>query len=498
MIRICFGSPCQWLKGVVLIGASAVSAFVPSASVSSPTQIFLKHSESHKASLPEPSEGGAAPYKIDRLVIFGDSISDSGNLYALLAELAKKSKDNNVHIITKPVFAKIDHGSSPDWLKEKEKSALTEGVRLGVDALNLAARAVGLSIPVLPYSPYYEGHFTNGPNWADWLGLFLLGEDGVKDPDRFVNRSYGGGFAQNVMEQIEFDFMHPIESLEHLKNTFEYLLGGKIIPPDFGRLAEAYLAEYPTPEPDTLYAVFYGANDYLVNSGTAKGVTDAICQNVRKLADNYVSNVDSGMGHIALVNMPDISKTPRYLHQEGQAARDAMHTLVEQHNKLLIACRDSLAAEEKYRNKLNIFVVDIFTVLNEEIAKAGLETGINTTDACYNEDQFRKRRSADRIYYPASSPAVEVMGKNWPYELIDGIFDGQSLSQANQSKDTIPSPCSNPDQYLFWDTDHPTRLLHLRISNNFCGRLKGQFQMNCPVTDNIRNSKDWPESAFNP
>ena len=484
MDQACFRIPYQWLQGIALAGATVLSHAAPS------PQEFSRNLNSTASALQATANNAAEPYKVEKMVIFGDSISDSNNLHSLLSQLAKQD-GGKVNIITDPMFAKIDREPIPEFLKRETKEVLTDGVKAGIDALNIAAHAVGVKIPVVPYAPYYSGRFTNGPNWADWMSLFVLGREGIKDPERIVNRSFGDSFAQNLKEQLTFDFMHPLESIENWKNVIPDIVGGKLIPPDFGRLAEAYLAQYPNAKPDTLYTVFYGANDYLRGYFAPGAVTNAICLNVRKLADNFVETAESGLGHIALINMPDISKTPRLILKK-QKERDAMHAVVEKHNQLLTGCRDSLIAEEKYKGRLNIFIVDIWSVLNEEIAKAEKEPGMNTTVACYKENQFRKRRSV----YKSSKPLVEVMGRTWTYEPVVGTADDQLAAMHDSGEE--PVPCPDPDNHLFWDTDHPTRLLHLRISENLCEKLKDQFVMNCSGSYDVRNKAQWPHPAFNP
>ena len=490
-----FSSLRGLLAGIALAGLNSVAILSHAVQSSLSSKTFNSTSNASQVAL---RDGITAPFKVDRLVIFGDSISDGGNLYALLGELAQAGETGDVDIITKPLVAAIDYQPVPDLVKTGEKEALTKGVQAGVDTLNYAAKAAGLKIPLIPHAPYFKGHFSNGPNWADWIGLFLLGEDGVQNPERFINRAYGGGFAQNLPEQAVFDILHPVDSLKHLAGTFEYLVGGKIIPPDFSLLLEAYLREYPKAIPNTLYAVFYGANDYLTDSGDARGVTDAICQNVHKLADNFVKTEDSGVGHIALINMPDISKTPRFLQNESDSRKRAMSTLVDQHNQLLVACRDSLASNERYRGKLNVFIVDIWSALNEEITKAEQEAGINTAQACYDQNQFRRRRSADGQLNYATSTAADVLGKSWNYALVEGIEDSRGIELAKADGRDTPIPCSNPDQYLFWDADHPSRLLHMRVSYNLCKKMTDWFQLNCPGAGNIQDVSKWPLGAFNP
>jgi phospholipase/lecithinase/hemolysin len=191
----------------------------------------------------------AAPLRIDNLVVFGDSLSDIGNDYEL-----------------------------------------TQGA-------------------VPPASLYFQGRFTNGPLWVDYLadvqGVNLRPSRVVADPSagsvNFAhagastgagNLTPGGFFVPGVVAQVE---------------SYRTALANS------GRQAEA----------QTLFVIWGGANDYLL------GLTEDPVEPTGNLRAAIEQLYDAGARRFLVPNLPDLSVAPI-------VNRDpALRALSEQHNRLL-------------------------------------------------------------------------------------------------------------------------------------------------------------------
>jgi phospholipase/lecithinase/hemolysin len=156
------------------------------------------------------------------------------------------------------------------------------------DVGNTAASTFGIQ----PGSNYYQGRFSNGPTYAErlseGLGLGALTRDGVGGD----NFAYGGA-ETNGPGGFEGLFLNSL-----VEQVTEYL----------NRLDGA------TPNPQTLFVVFIGANDYLrggqTNAATPAGVVQTQLNRL----------ITAGARQLLGVNLPLLGLTPDYLTNPTGAA----------------------------------------------------------------------------------------------------------------------------------------------------------------------------------
>lgn len=250
------------------------------------------------------------------VVVYGDSLSDNGNLYKLTGGLA----------------------------------------------------------PLSP--PYFQGRFSNGPVAVEQLAAGYGAN--------LVDFAYGGattgiGNEGDGGTQTSFGAFH--------------------LPGIATEFAGSQTAIAPLLNPNTLFVVWGGANDFL-----AAGSPAVAASNI----DNIVRSLEvGGATHILVPGTPDLGLTPEFY---GNAIATAYS---EAFNTLLQA---SLPAGATY--------VDTFNLLHT-IATNGAAYGFtNTTDPC-----------------------------------------------VVQTGPTSYSVCSNPSQYLFWDSLHPTTNADAILASNFAAAL---------------------------
>jgi phospholipase/lecithinase/hemolysin len=162
-------------------------------------------------------------------------------------------------------------------------------------------------------------------------------------------------------------------------------------------------------DPNALYIVWAGANDYL--NGNVTNPQQPV-QNISK-AVSTLANV--GAKNIMVLNLADLGKLPRTRHTEYSTQ---LTQLTNAHNLgLSIAVRNLSSQLEP---KVNLMLVDANTLFKTVSQFPGAFGFTNVTDACFTNNTV----------------------------------------------------CSKPDQYLFWDDIHPTTNAHKQIQKLALSVLK--------------------------
>ncbi len=267
-----------------------------------------------------------------------------------------------------------------------------------------ATRNTGLQLP--PSPPYSDGRFSNGKVWIEYagdeLGLTptLATELQTTTPTEGINFAFGGsGSGTN-------NFFFPPEAQ---------------IPGVLGQVAlyrQGLEAQNQQADPNALYVVWGGANDYLFGN-----VTD-VNQTVTNLSTGIEFLTNAGAKNIVVPNLPDLGKLP--LTRDGENSSQ-LTTLGQQHNQALAAALNNFSSKPG----VNIIPVDIDSLFNRAQANPS-EFGLtNVTDACLQGDFIEIAQGGDF------------------------------------------SVCDNPEQYLFWDGVHPTTYTHSIIAESALAAANG-------------------------
>jgi phospholipase/lecithinase/hemolysin len=205
----------------------------------------------------------------DTVVVFGDSLSDIGNIY----------------VATK--------GESPP----SEPTLVAPNT----------------------YAYYYQGRFSNGPVWAEYL----------TDEDRLdcqlVDMAYGGAETSGAS------------------------------PPGMLQQIGLYLETFPDLHKNALYVIWIGGNDFL------GGATDPT---------PVVANIQTGMGMLAqagiknllILNLPNLGKTPQLVGTPGEAGATA---ITQAFNALLASAVEGFIASNP---GITVYQVDIYNFFEGIIA----------------------------------------------------------------------------------------------------------------------------------
>ena len=223
-----------------------------------------------------------------------------------------------------------------------------------------------------PSPPYFQGRFSNGPVWVEDLATSL----GIKQ----TNFAFGG--ATTGTENVGFfgQFVNVLPGLDQQVKTFT--------------------TTNPTADPNGLYVVWAGANDYL-----GGGVLNPQ-QPVSNLQKAVTSLASVGAKNFLVANLPNLGELPGTRNNPNATG---LNTLTTFHNSGLNATLSGLK-----QTGLNIIPLDVNSIFGQAIATPQKFGFTNVTDPCLNSQTF--------------------------------------------------ASCAKEDEYLFWDQLHPTKRTHSIIA----------------------------------
>lgn len=300
---------------------------------------------------------------VDKIVAFGDSLSDNGNLFS---------------------FTSRAHKVLP-------------------------------FVPIIPVDPpYYKGRFSNGDNWLDILSK----ETGLP----LLDHAYGGAWAEPVWESAQ------------------------LVPFDINDQVGLYIVENALDRHKDrhLFVIWAGANDYLDGREDIEYASTNTVKNIKKQIERLIYH---GAHQLVILSLPDVSKTPEVVDKGPRVVQQAK-ALVESHNKkLAIMVKEE---QEKYPGII-IGYIDTrepFDQLTNNPADFHLK---NVDKACYGGYFYLTRKLANVDELKAAKEFnLDIMNNA---SLRVAYLTGKLAARGNDV-------CDNPDEYLFWDHIHPTRIIH--------------------------------------
>ncbi|MBH8562563.1 SGNH/GDSL hydrolase family protein [Nostoc sp. CENA67] len=237
----------------------------------------------------------------------------------------------------------------------------------------------------IPPSPtYFEGRFSNGPVWEEYLAQQLGLTVNLSN-----NFAFGG--ATTGLDNIG---LPGLPGLQQQINSFT--------------------AENPSANPNALYIVWTGANDYF--SYFLGGVPN-FNKTVTNLSQAVTSLAQVGAQNIMVVNLPDLGLFP--VTGGNSQISSYLSTLTNAHNSKLNTTLKLLS--QQLRPEINIIPLNVNSLFNRVIAAPGEFSFTNVTDSCIGN---------------SSVVPIDIS--------------------------TQPITCT-PDKFLFWDEIHPTTATHKLI-----------------------------------
>ncbi|OGT35365.1 MAG: hypothetical protein A3F11_01840 [Gammaproteobacteria bacterium RIFCSPHIGHO2_12_FULL_37_14] len=303
----------------------------------------------------------------DKIVVFGDSLSDNGNVFS---------------------FTSTAHKAIP-------------------------------RIPIIPKEPpYVQGRFTNGQVWIEHLAQLLT--------IPLDDYAYGGAWVESVFDS---------------KQTFPFSLGMQV---NF-YLVRSYLDNEKAKH---LYVIWVGSNDYIQGRADVEYATSNTIATIKNQIDWLIYY---GANNFLLLNLPDLSLTPEVM-QKGPAFVENVNKLSQLHNDKFVMMIDEL---QKQYPQVQFYSLNIAHYFQEMIEHPDEFHIKNINEACYDGGFFLRTNSIDSTEIQSAKEAhIDIMQNA---SLRIAYLTSRNAAFGQQ-------PCVNPDEYLFWDPIHPTRIVHQLLS----------------------------------
>jgi phospholipase/lecithinase/hemolysin len=271
------------------------------------------------------------------------------------------------------------------------------------DTGNAFTTTGGLTNPqkaIPPSPPFAPGRFSNGKVWVDYaeeqLKLNPIPSVAIQAgtiPRQGVNFAIGG--AQTG-----------------LQSTFP---GTTFTIPGVLAQVGQFRQSSPVADPNALYAVFAGANDYTFNANPD------VNQVVQNLSVAVGSLAQSGAKNIVVLNLPNLGETP---FSRVRGTSQQLNNLTKQHNTQLAVALQGLRLNNPNLNLTSVDINSLFDQVRGNPTRFGFK---DVTNSC----------------------------------VIGDITN-------------IISACNNPDDFLFFDAVHPTTKVHDLIAKTTLASIAGQ------------------------
>lgn len=391
--------------------------------------------------------------QVDSLIIFGDSLSDNGNLAQLLKTLRKESDPAYIERPFKNfVLRKIDEEAArlhlPSSLVAFAEKVVTHFFDKIVGPLTVELVHAIQKLPLIPLAPYWQHHFSNGPVWNEHFVQALgLSKD---NPSHLQNMAFGGSWAVTFDKRLSFwDIVQAPEA------SLKGIVTGKLIPPSMGLVVQSHLLEKGRAQKNGLYVLFAGGNDYL------NALTADKNHNVAELED-YANNVvasiiteaerllNAGADNLIVVGVPDVGITPRF---RNTSERALLSHICSHHNQRL---SKAVKALQKAQPTKTILYVDLQAYLQELIDNADKYRLKDVTHACIDAPLPGGQQARGSLFY--NNIALNIAVAN------------------NRFKS---SQCAEPSSHLFWDQVHPSAHAHQVLANKLCQQVSSQSDIYC-------------------
>ncbi len=280
-----------------------------------------------------------------------------------------------------------------------------------VSNVTATAQLFDPTIPINPPSPpYYQGRYSNGPVWMDYLaddlGLTLTPSTELAVPSPItvtpiselgVNFNFGGATTTG---SVNFAFGG---AQTGLGNAGDPRLPGVLR--EIQSFTDDLQIANQSADPNALYIVWAaGSNDYSSGDFLEPSVP------VQNLLTGLTSLATAGAKTIVVPNAPDLGKTARAI-TLGPEVSNRLTALAEAHNSALARTLDDLSEEF---SDVNIIPFDVNSIFNDALENPEDFGFTNVTEACLS------------VVECATNP-------------------------------------DNQDNFLFWDDIHPTTATHAQL-----------------------------------
>ena len=295
------------------------------------------------------------------------------------------------------------------------------------DSLTDNGNLYSASFKLIPKSPpYYLGRFSNGPVWSDILSDFYQTKYQIQ------SSNYAVGGATVILRRPR-------------EGALPYFLSKEV---------QKYLKNSNHEQRSkTLYFLWMGGNDYMdEKKETPEALVNSV---VNEMVTQIRTLITNGGKRFVIIDLPDFAKAP-FAGKLDQATQDRLRLLSEMNHSKILEVVENL--QKEYPNFKFIFI-DVYNTFNDmflNIEKYNLkyDTHIsNIANACWTGGYT----------LAADKSTAHMQADLQMTALMDAVLHSRSLSaayQVGQLQSLGVAACDNADDYLFWDTVHPTTAGH--------------------------------------
>lgn len=400
---------------------------------------------------------------VTSIVVFGDSMSDTGNTTHLLKSLRQEESPAFLvapfksFVINKMIDFANDY-YVPQMVLDAGIGVVTDffDTELAPYIANLVSRVK--LVPILPGKPYWNSRFSNGRVWNEYLAEML--SIPMVDEAFYTNKAFGGSWGAT------YDYQLTVWNLiRHPIGTIKTLIVGKLIPPSLGLTVQAYLLGNRSLDNQSVYFIFSGFNDYLnilqfddnynptVMSVYVDNVLDGLSSAVQKLEH-------AGAARFVIMGIPHLGDMPKFVNTPD---RDVLNAAADQHNARL---EKRVADWQKLYPKADFLFINTEQSLDSALANPAKFGFTNVKDACID------------VKFPmlgafANSP----FARNYVLQYAQVIHYKDKQFAPGDTNYTV---CDTPEQYLFWDEIHPSTRAHNFLAYEVCSAMKQHgYSVNC-------------------
>ena len=329
----------------------------------------------------------------------------------------------------------------------------------------------------LPKSPpYFQGRFSNGYVWSELVAERFKQSNNVQS----TNYAVGGETAR-------------------LHNPYYGYLPYSLIASVDNYLVHTFYRDRST----TLFVILIGANDYLNGVDNADTMTNDVVSSIKYAIETLIYR---GGTNFLLINLPDLSQTPRaktYGWSEQLKAVTLAHNLklaniVDEINNSYKSVNIEMYDANKFFNALFTATADFNKQNNTHLT--------NTTSSCWMGGYFLRANAAiansnssnndttaieqkieSQMLMKIKSPSTttSMLTLTQPKSIDAKGFakfaasnpDLRAAFDATEAEESGKKPCASPDNYVFWDTIHPTAVIHRVLSEEMIKFINQNYQV---------------------
>ncbi|CAN1212072.1 hypothetical protein TUMEXPCC7403_17835 [Tumidithrix helvetica PCC 7403] len=248
------------------------------------------------------------------------------------------------------------------------------------------AQKLGANIPIVPSDPYFAGRFSNGPNWIDYLSVglglplqvsskisFLSPTSSILSPIALTSSGLGvSPFFHGATVSQGVNFAFGDAQTGYTSGPVGTIAG--LIPGVLQQVSwfiKDHISVGKAADSKALYVILAGGNDYLDSSNVLTPL-----QSVTNLTTAIASLYSLGARNFLIPNLPDLGKTPHAL-AAGAAEESRLTNLTLAHDRLLGAAVWALAGALP---DSHFIPLDFYSKFNNVIANPSRYGFTNVTD----------------------------------------------------------------------------------------------------------------------